>query len=54
MMTNINCSANCIYEVDGKCSLDHISITQNVLNQETQCAYYTPRKNPPEKNKPAK
>ncbi|KRQ86151.1 hypothetical protein ABG79_02103 [Caloramator mitchellensis] len=53
-MTNINCSANCVYEQDGKCTLDHVSITQNVLHQGTECAYFTQRKNPPSKNKPAK
>lgn len=42
-MTNINCSANCIHEENGKCKLNHISITANVMGYGTDCAYYSPR-----------
>jgi hypothetical protein len=52
-MTNINCSAECIHENNGKCTLNHVSITQNVMGFNTDCAYFTPRntgpKTPPEK-----
>lgn len=52
-MTNINCSAECIHENNGKCTLNHVSITQNVMGFDTDCAYFTPRntisKTPPEK-----
>jgi hypothetical protein len=46
-MTNINCSAECIHENNGKCTLNHVSITQNVMGFDTDCAYFTPRKNKP-------
>ncbi|GFR36093.1 hydroxymyristoyl-ACP dehydratase [Thermobrachium celere] len=49
-MTNINCSANCVHEKNGKCTLSHISIIVNAIGHGTDCAYYTPRnETPPEK-----
>lgn len=52
-MTNINCSASCIYEKNGKCTLNHVSITANVMGHGTDCAYFSPRSTnantPPEK-----
>lgn len=44
-MTNINCSANCIHEKNGKCILNHVSITSNVIGYGTDCAYFSPRNN---------
>lgn len=52
-MTNINCSASCIHEENGKCRLNHVSLTESVIGYGSDCAYYSPRdeKNntPPEK-----
>ena len=45
MLTNINCSANCIHEDNGKCSLNHVSITANIIGYGTDCAYYSPKDN---------
>lgn len=42
-MTNINCSANCIHEKNGKCTLNHVSISANIMGYGTDCAYYNPR-----------
>ncbi|MFR8103636.1 MAG: hydroxymyristoyl-ACP dehydratase [Clostridia bacterium] len=41
-MTNINCSANCVYQKDGKCSLEQIASQKVTLNNE--CAYFLERK----------
>lgn len=53
LMTNINCSANCVHEKNGKCTLNHVSITQSVMGHGTDCAYFSPREKssdaPPEK-----
>lgn len=43
-MTNINCSAKCNYEQNGKCTLNHVGITSDVMGYGTDCAYYTPKK----------
>lgn len=42
-MTNINCSASCSHENNGKCTLNHVSITANVIGYGTDCAYFSPR-----------
>lgn len=42
-MTNINCSAECIYESNGKCTQNHVSITASIIGYGTDCAYFTPR-----------
>lgn len=42
-MTNINCSANCSHEKNGKCTLTHIGISSNVMGYGTDCAYFSPR-----------
>ena len=42
-MTNINCSANCIYQKDGKCSFENIYAKPLTLGSD--CAYYSPSKN---------
>ena len=39
-MTNINCSANCIYQKDGKCSFENICAKPITLG--TDCAYFSP------------
>lgn len=50
-MTNINCSSECIYQKDGKCNLENVSVS-NVYGDD-KCVYYSPTpskgKNP-EKN----
>ena len=38
-LTNINCSLDCIYQIDGKCSYDIISNSNLCTNSE--CAYYS-------------
>lgn len=52
-MTNINCSENCIYENGGKCTLNHVSITSNIMGYGSDCVYFSPRNTtvntPPEK-----
>jgi hypothetical protein len=42
-MTNINCSACCSHESNGKCTLNHVSITASVIGYGTDCAYFSPR-----------
>lgn len=44
-MTNINCSANCNHENNGKCTLNHISISSNFTGIGADCAYFEPRQN---------
>ncbi len=43
-MVNINCSSNCIYQIDGKCTLSSIC-NNNLYNsnktQNIDCAYFT-------------
>ena len=36
-MTNINCTLNCIYQIEGKCSYDFIS--NSSLCTSSECAY---------------
>ena len=38
ILTNINCSSNCIYQKDGKCSYEFVSTTN--LSSNSFCAYY--------------
>lgn len=40
-LTNINCSANCIYQNDGKCSFENTSST--ILTPSSGCAYFKMR-----------
>ncbi|MFZ5966084.1 MAG: hypothetical protein ACOYVK_02745 [Bacillota bacterium] len=37
-MTNINCSLDCFFENDGKCTLTHVSIVSSTPHP--QCVYY--------------
>ncbi|MDK2799472.1 MAG: hypothetical protein PWP27_999 [Clostridiales bacterium] len=38
-MTNINCTSNCVYQKDGKCHLDSVTIVSNTINNS--CVYFT-------------
>lgn len=40
---NINCSLDCIYEKNGKCTLNHSALFLNLSDIKNACAYYTPR-----------
>jgi hypothetical protein len=42
-MTNINCSADCVYENNGKCTLNHISISSSFTGLGADCAYFEPK-----------
>ncbi len=39
-MTNINCVAKCIYQRDGKCSYNIVSMSE--VSQNSDCAYFIP------------
>ncbi|MCR1898771.1 hypothetical protein NSA47_07215 [Irregularibacter muris] len=41
-MTIINCTATCIYEEDGKCSLDHVKTTACTADQD--CGFFKERR----------
>ena len=43
ILTNINCSENCIYQKDGNCSFENIN--QKKMTAYTDCAYFTPKIN---------
>ena len=38
ILTNINCSSNCVYQKDGKCCFENVSKQQVTPNNN--CAYY--------------
>lgn len=38
-LTNINCTLDCIYQINGNCSYDIIS--SSTLCTSSECAYYT-------------
>jgi hypothetical protein len=42
-MTNINCSACCSHESNGKCTLNHISLSSSFTGAGADCAYFEPR-----------
>ncbi len=42
-MTNINCSSSCLYQKDGKCTLEDISIKN--ITPSTDCIYFTKKIN---------
>ncbi|KPU45943.1 hypothetical protein OXPF_04110 [Oxobacter pfennigii] len=50
-MTNINCSAKCSYENNGKCTLNHIGISSNIAGTGGDCAYFQPRQSKSSKDK---
>ena len=37
-MTTINCASNCIYQVEGTCTLDNISV--NSISTLTDCLFF--------------
>ncbi len=37
-MTNINCSSKCVYQKDGKCTLENIS--NNSITPVKDCVYF--------------
>ena len=42
-MVNINCTSNCIYQKDGKCTLNTLnnsSINTNNINTNSKCIYF--------------
>lgn len=41
-LTNINCSANCIYQKEGKCTLENISA--KAISFNSNCAYFYEKK----------
>lgn len=48
-MTNINCSENCTYSINGKCSLNSINEPTTLTNLINSCAYFnqkTQKKDP--------
>ncbi|WP_156940163.1 hydroxymyristoyl-ACP dehydratase [Caldanaerobius polysaccharolyticus] len=42
-MMNINCTEKCIYQEDGKCTLNHIEPINSTYNP-TNCAYFVEKK----------
>ena len=38
-VTNINCSSSCLYQKDGKCTLENVSI--KTPTPTADCIYYT-------------
>jgi hypothetical protein len=42
-MTNINCSSSCIYEKNGKCTLNHVTSISMIIGHDADCAYFSPR-----------
>lgn len=42
-LTNINCTANCIYQRDGKCTYNIVSMS--LISSKTECAYFIPYNN---------
>jgi len=41
-MTNINCTSNCLYQKDGKCSLDNVTAVS--VTSTDSCAYFVEKK----------
>lgn len=39
MPTNINCSANCMYQQDGKCCLENVA-KQSKITPNQDCIYF--------------
>lgn len=53
-MTNINCSANCSHENNGKCTLNHVSVSSSFTGAGADCAYFVPRRSPGKEQKKEK
>lgn len=45
IMTNINCTSNCIYQKDGKCHLCNVTTVSNSLNNS--CVYFVDKNEKP-------
>ena len=45
IMTNINCTSDCIHQVNGKCNLEQIMV--NTVTLQNQCAYFEQKPRPP-------
>ncbi len=41
-MTTINCSLSCIYQSDGKCTLDDVKASS--VSAASECAFFNPLK----------
>lgn len=41
-MTNINCSSSCLYQKDGKCTLENISVKS--ITPTDDCIYFKNKK----------
>ncbi|MDP4180795.1 MAG: hydroxymyristoyl-ACP dehydratase [Bacillota bacterium] len=41
-MTTINCSLNCIYQVEGRCNLDNIVMVS--ISSNPECIYFQEKK----------
>lgn len=39
-MTNINCSSDCVYQKDGKCTLERVTAMAVISGDDNACAYY--------------
>ena len=42
-LTNINCSCNCKYQIDGKCHLDDVKSQK--ISPSKECIYFSPKWN---------
>jgi len=40
-MTNINCSENCAYSINGKCNLNYIKEPTTLTNLLNNCIYFS-------------
>ena len=40
-MTTINCASNCIHQYEGRCTLDHFSLS--LLTSNSDCVYFEER-----------
>ncbi|OFI06247.1 hypothetical protein CLOACE_11460 [Clostridium acetireducens DSM 10703] len=43
-MVNINCSEQCIYEQNGKCTLNHVTPILNISSNNKNCGYFVKKK----------
>jgi hypothetical protein len=44
-MTNINCSSDCVYQKDGKCTLESVTAMAVISDTTNACAYYAKAQN---------
>ncbi len=40
---NINCTSNCIYQLDGKCTFNELTMPIDSFSYENDCPYFTER-----------